>query len=474
VNRERQVLIIGLDAADHLLIEDWVAQGQLPVFAKLLGHGAYGTLQSTAEIFSGSAWISIATGCGPGRCGVYSRYQLSPGTYNVVRTKAGDCEVKPFWTSFKGPVIAVDVPKAPLVSHTDGVQIVEWGAYDHYSEFLTQPPGLAKQILEEFGTHPFLANDFEVALHGRRDFATLRTLMIEGIKMKQRLSVALMKRIQPRLMFSVFGETHAAGHAFWRFRDPRHPRYDPANPYATVLRDVYCAVDDAIGELMTHLPSDCIVVVLSSQGFCLDSMADENFLCEILTRTKASIPKSAMTKYTAYIPGMILDMARSKAFCLPTDLQGYIRVNLKGREPSGSVFPGDYDEVCRELEGELLALRHRGHGAPVVKQVVRVRDRMNGAFLGGLPDLSVQWNSDYVVSEVESPGCGRIARAPDLSTGGGNHRGTGFVLVYGSGVRQERFTANAFDIAPTVAAWLGEKSRAEWEGRILTIAGLRD
>ena len=193
MNQERRVLIVGLDAADHLLIERWAAEGALPVFAKLLEEGAYGILQSTAEIFSGSAWISIATGCGPGQCGVYSRYQLSPGTYNIARIKAGDCKVKPFWTSFKGPVIAVDVPKAPLVSQTDGVQIVEWGAYDHYSGFSTHPPGLAKQILEEFGTHPFLANDFEVALHGRRDFATLRTLMIEGIKMKQRLSVALMK-----------------------------------------------------------------------------------------------------------------------------------------------------------------------------------------------------------------------------------------------------------------------------------------
>jgi predicted AlkP superfamily phosphohydrolase/phosphomutase len=453
-------------------MERWADEGALPNFAKLLKEGAYGILDSTAKIFSGSAWISVATGCGPGRCGVYSRYQLNSGTYDVGRVKASDCRVKPFWTSFKGPIVAVDVPKVPLVPQPDGFQVVEWGAYDHYSEFSTHPPALAKQIADEFGAHPFMGDNFEVELHKRRDFATLRALFIKGVAMKQRLSADLIKRVQPRFMLSAFGETHAAGHAFWRFQDPRHPSYEPDSPYSTALRDVYCAIDDAIGEILQELPQNCILTVLSSQGFCLDSMADEDFLQEVLKRTKLSVPRLALTKYAAYTPGLTLDMPRSKAFGLPTDLQGYIRLNLKGREPKGWISDGEYDVVCQEIESELLALRHDDLDVPVVKEVVRVRDRLNGPFLDGLPDLSVIWNCDRVVSKVQSSTCGRLAVAPDLSAGGGNHSGVGFALIYGCGVRQGRFTGNVFDMAPTIASWLNEQNRPEWEGHILNIAGL--
>ena len=472
MNQGRPVVVLGLDAADHGLIERWAAEGELPVFAKLLEQGAYGILESTAGVFSGSAWISIATGCGPGNCGVYGRYQLAPGTYDVRRIRADDCKVAPFWASFRGPAVVVDVPKAPLVSGMQGVQLVEWGAYDHYSQFSTSPAGLSNRILDEFGRHPFMERDFEVALRGRRDFESLQELMIQGIKMKQRLNLALLKTLQPRLFFSVFCEPHAAGHAFWRFQDPRHPGYEPNGPFAAFLRDVYRAMDHAGGEFLEGLPRDGVFVILSSDGFGLDSTADEDFLCETLVKMGASVSRFENTKYAPYAPGMSLDMARSKAFSLPTDLQGYVRINLRGREPNGVVSEAAYDAVCQELEGELLALRHCGHGAPVVREVVRVRDRFRGTFTDALPDLSVVWNNDYVLTRAESPACGLIQRQPDLSYGGGNHRGVGFMLIYGSGVNRSRFDGHVWDVATILCSLLGEVRRPEWEGRVLPIPGL--
>jgi predicted AlkP superfamily phosphohydrolase/phosphomutase len=466
MNQKRPVVVLGLDAAEHALIERWAAEGQLPVFAKLLDEGAYGILDTTASVFSGSAWVSIATGCGPAQCGVYSRYQLVNGTYDVRRVKSEDCRLNPFWASFSGPVVVVDLPKTPLLSGMDGVQIVEWGAYDHYAQYSTSPANFSERVIDKFGRHPFLDGTFEVALHGRRDFEALRELMIQGIKMKQRLNRTLMMALQPRLFFSVFCEPHAAGHAFWRFLDPRHPGYDANGPFATFLLDVYRAVDNAVGEFLETLPRDAVFVVVSSQGFGLDSMADEDFLSELLVKLGVSVPRFKNGKYAPYAPGMVLDMTRSRCFSLPTDLQGYIRINLEGREPNGVIPESGYESVCQELEGELLALRHLCHGAPVVKEVVRVRDRFRGTFADALPDLSVVWNDDYIVTEAESPRCGLMSRQPDLSAGGGNHRGPGFMLLHGSGVKRSRFFGHVFDIAPTLCALLGEISRPEWEGEV--------
>lgn len=395
---------------------------------------------------------------------MYSRYQLSSGSYDVRRINAGDNRVMPFWSSYTGPLVVVDAPKVALSSAIDGAQVVEWGAYDHYSRFSSSPDRLTTDILKAFGNHPFIEREFEVALHRRRDFPILRALIIEGVRQKLELNLHLLKNYQPRLFFSVFGECHAAGHAFWRFHDPGHPGYQRGTALTTALLDVYQALDKAIAEMLSALPPQAIFVVLSSQGFGLDSAADEGFLCEFLVKTGMSIPRSTSTQYGSYVPAMIFDMAQSKAFPLPSDLQGFIRINLRGREPHGKVQPNDYAAVCQELETELLALRHRDSGAPVVKKVIQVNDMFAGPWKADFPDLSIVWNTDQIVTAVESPTCGAIHRVPDPSAGGGNHHGAGFIIIYGADFSPGRFNGQVYDVAPSLSHWLGESNRPEWDG----------
>ena len=463
---ERKIIVVGLDAADSRLIARWAAEGKLPTFSELLRRGLYGDLESSAEFSSGSAWPSITSGCNPGKCGIFSRYQLSSGSYDVRRIHAADNRVMPFWSSFTGPLVVVDAPKVALSSGIDGAQVVEWGAYDHYSQFAASPDPLTAQILKDFGSHPFIEQEFEVALNRRRDFAALKNLLMEGVRQKLKLNLHLLKTCQPRFFLSVFGECHAAGHAFWRFHDPCHPGHERNSTLTTALLEVYQALDSAVAEMVSALPPQTTFVVLSSHGFTLDSAADEHFLCEFLIKTGMSVPRSTNTRYGSYVPAMIFDMGRSRAFPLPSDLQGFIRINLSGREPHGIVHPNDYASVCQELETELLALRHRDSGAPVVKNVIHVHDTLAGPLTADFPDLSVVWNTDQIITTVESPTCGLIRRVPDLSAGGGNHRGSGFILIQGSDFSPGRFKGQVYDVAPTLSHWLGEASRPEWDGRL--------
>ena len=469
VTRPSSVVLIGLDAGDPDLIERWAAEGHLPTFARLLRDGAYGRLDSTAAVLSGTPWTSIASGCNPAKCGVYTRHQLASGTYTVRRVKAGDVRQPPFWHAFRGPVVVVDVPKAPPSPAVDGAQLVEWGAYDHYAAFSSIPETLSADVLREFGRHPFLDWGFEETLPGRRDFAALRAALVTGVRMKHRLNLALLERVQPRFFFSVFGETHAAGHAFWRFQDPRHPRFEPDGVFATALRDVYRAIDLALGEFCAALPPACTLVVLSGHGFTMDNLAGD-LLQEVLSRLGLTVPRQTLTPYAPYVPALALDMTRSQAFSLPTDWQGLIRINLQGREPRGVVAAGAYDAVCEELDTELRGLRHRGPDVPVVDRVVRIRDVFAGPFADALPDLSVLWNPAVVVTEVTSRRAGAFRREPDLSGGGGNHQGVGFMLACGASIPRGRFTGHVFDVAPTVAGLLGERPRPEWDGVALAFA----
>jgi predicted AlkP superfamily phosphohydrolase/phosphomutase len=203
-------------------------------------------------------------------------------------------------------------------------------------------------------------------------------------------------------------------------------------------------------------------------------MAGEDFLAEILVRMGLSIPRTERVNYAyaPYAPALSLDMSRTRAFCLPTDLQGYIRINLRGREPQGVVTEGEYESLCCELESELLALRDYTHKTLVVDQVLRLRELYPSDHASPLPDLSIIWNSDHVVTGVDSARLGVARRNPDLTAGGGNHRGPGFMLMYGRDIAPGRLAGHVFDIAPTISRLLDEANRQDRDGKILPIPGL--
>ena len=64
---------------------------------------------------------------------------------------------------------------------------------------------------------------------------------------------------------------------------------------------------------------------------------------------------------------------RMKAFALPSFADGYVRINVKGRDPQGIVSPDEYDSVCDEVSAILSRLRDGRKGLPMVKGIRRTR-----------------------------------------------------------------------------------------------------
>ncbi len=50
--------------------------------------------------------------------------------------------------------------------------------------------------------------------------------------------------------------TDRVHHAFWQYMDPAHHRYEPGNPFESVIADYYDHVDGKIGELLEVFPED--------------------------------------------------------------------------------------------------------------------------------------------------------------------------------------------------------------------------
>jgi predicted AlkP superfamily phosphohydrolase/phosphomutase len=68
------------------------------------------------------------------------------------------------------------------------------------------------------------------------------------------------------LFAQVFTEGHCAGHQCWHLHDPAHPNYDPKVVSLTgdPIREVYRAIDSAIGRILAHIDENTYVFFLAT------------------------------------------------------------------------------------------------------------------------------------------------------------------------------------------------------------------
>ncbi|GIK98532.1 MAG: hypothetical protein BroJett029_27410 [Alphaproteobacteria bacterium] len=154
-----------------------------------------------------------------------------------------------------------------------------------------------------------------------------------------------------------------------------------------------------------------------------------------------------------------------KAFALPTFSDGYVRINLRGREARGIVDPADYDRVCGELSDLLHGLTDARTGQPMVAEIVRCRKSAGEPSVEHSPDadLLVLW-TETPTDTVDHPVYGRIGPVPFRRTG--DHRPRGFFAATGPDIPAGRLPAGELvDIAPTILDLLEVPIPNHFEGR---------
>ena len=360
-------------------------------------------------------------------------------------------------------------------------------------------------ILARFGPHP-LAESRRIA--ARPDTAAkaqaLHRDLVAGATAKADLSASVLDRGPFDLFLTVFAEPHWAMHLFWDNLDPTHPQHDPvrARQHASLFAEILGQIDRFIGAARARRPdADLVVFSLSGMG---PNYSGWHLLPEVLARLGLGAAPAGPRKGRRQLPDLVRRMealapqdlldrikllfptrtwdrlarhvafgrsgwSRCRAFCLPNDYSGAIRINLAGREPQGRVAPGaDYDAVCREITDALLALLDLETGRPAVREVVRSRVVFPGERADDLPDLIVRWPGDNPLQVVGSATLGEI-RLPSPERRCGAHRPTGFLLAAGPGVTPGSRSGRVeiVDLAPTILHLLGLPVPAGLDGRIL-------
>lgn len=157
-----------------------------------------------------------------------------------------------------------------------------------------------------------------------------------------------------------------------------------------------------------------------------------------------------------------------KAFAIPSYSEGYIRINVKGREAQGLVDAADYETVCAELIDLLQKTTDARTGKPLVDRVVRMRqDPFDSNSKLPDADLVVLWSEEIPSDVMDTVNHGRIGPVPHHRTG--SHRAYGFLMADGPDIDGAKFNENghAVDLAPTLLGLLGLDATNQLSGKNL-------
>jgi predicted AlkP superfamily phosphohydrolase/phosphomutase len=255
--------------------------------------------------------------------------------------------------------------------------------------------------------------------------------------------------------------TDRVHHAFWQYMDPLHHRYEPGNPYESVIADYYELVDRRVGELLEVIPDDAYVIVVSDHGAqCMEGgIAINEWLIQqgyLVLQEPVTTPKR--------LEAAKIDWSRTIAWGAG-GYYGRLFLNVKGREPQGVIAPDDYEATRDRLVAELEALGDH-QGRPLGTRVLKPEELYQNMRGVAPPDLFVYFG-DLRWRSVGTIGTGELHTFEnDTGPDDANHAQDGMVIVTGPGIAPSGPVPGLqlMDITPTVLELFGLQIPADLQG----------
>ena len=448
--------MIGIDAAELSYIRENLSC--LPNLKRALERGTMTQLTSQAALIPGSVWPSFFTASGPGEHGFHLILAWDPSAMKLRRVTDKRLPMRPFWrqiASEGGRVIAVDVPMM-AAPEEPGVEVTGWGSHDGLGSFSAQPRELKQEIKRRFGRHP-IGLEIPVAKTAA-ERERIKRQLVDGAGMRAELIKWMLASRDWDLLVAVFSELHRGGHVLWPLVESIPAEW---------LLEVYRAVDRALGEILASPALEKATVGLFALHGMGPNHSPEHFTQEIVARINArfgaseggrgtdaaprgpspintlrqSLPARVQSAIARAVPQWARDAVidrsytagydwlRTPGIAVRSDRNGYIRLNIRGRERDGMLEAGStaMHNYLADLSEGFASFRTE-HGEQLVDSVHLTRDAAPGRNSDLLPDVIVTWNESRPTRQITSPIYGQItAQHDDGRTG--HHRARGFLIM---------------------------------------------
>jgi predicted AlkP superfamily phosphohydrolase/phosphomutase len=476
-----RLLIVGLDAGTFDVLDPLVAAGDMPNVGDLLASGARRELLSTFPPTTSPAWPAMVTGLGPAKLGFFGLLNRRPGRQYEFSVARNTFDARALW-SLAGragvAAVACGVPATFPPAESPGATVVT-GMLTPNGRPRTAPAALEAD-LERDG----LVIDWEEL----RDLDGSVALPDD----EARLALALLDRLDWRVFMTVFRSSDGIFHT--------HPSAFGAH------REMFRRIDRHVGEMRARLDADDTVMLVSDHGMTrlaeivhVNSLfAREGLLARreepatiegralgVVERVKRSplvdnrLVKNPLARRLAEalrqrraaqtlefgregrrqprLSEALIDWAKTTCFFVDLGYGSGVYLNLKGREPLGTVEPADYD-LTRDRVAAIL----RRQPDVVVE---RREDVYAGPFLDRAPDLLVSTSREEVGLSgrtLDTP----VRTAVDVPYF--HHTRRGVWVAVGPDVRPGRIDepASIVDVCPTALHLLGVGVPDDLDGRV--------
>jgi predicted AlkP superfamily phosphohydrolase/phosphomutase len=175
----------------------------------------------------------------------------------------------PWWAGLDLRVAVFDAPYVNLRLARNTRGVVGWGAHDPGTLTAGRPRGLLAELEKRFGDYPAPQWTYGLPFPSPTRTQAMGEGLARALDVRSRAARWLAtERLQDwDLFIAVAGEAHGAIEALWHGVDPSHPYHGhPAGAAAgRALREVYCALDRMVGDLVS-VAGDATIVAFSMGG----------------------------------------------------------------------------------------------------------------------------------------------------------------------------------------------------------------
>lgn len=503
----KRVIVIGLDGATWDVLNPLMRDGKMPHLKKLLDRSAQGILMSSIPPVTAAAWTCFSTGKNPGKHGLVDFIYFPEHGYRVTIANSTTREAATIWNLLSDRDLRVGIVSVPMTyppEKVNGVMVTDLMTPNTSVQY-TYPPELKQELLDKVG--PFVITPGE----GENPSEPLTYLdkVRADVASSAQYALYLLKKEPYSFFMYVFGIVDILQHQFWN-----HIQADPKtlDENDRAIRDkviaIFEQVDDGVGEMAQAADDETTILLMSDHGFgpMKGFMHVNNFLLDRgylvlksggMSAIKRALFRAGVTPQNVHLTlksfkldlrrkvnrgrayGMLrrfflsfddVDWTKTRAFALGHI--GQIYVNLKGRQPSGIVAPGDeYEKLREQIRADLLKLKHPETGEQLIARVLNREEIYHGALLDNTPDLLLLPADFKYVAFGESEFASNKIVGPTLGHTG-HHRLEGIGAVIGPHVQvgAQLQKASLVDLAPTILYALGLPIPPDMDGRVLTEA----
>ncbi len=459
--KKKKLMIIGLDCATpKTLLEEFL--DDCPNIKKMVNYGVYGKLKTSHPPITIPAWMVMSTGKKAGKLGLYGfRHRKENSyddfwiatSYSVKEPKVWDIIAK---KGLKSCILGI--PPTYPIQPINGYLVSGFITPDIDSDY-TYPKELKDEIKNNIGRYILDAN-FRV-----EDKGILLKEIYEMTKIQfKTIKYLIAKKEWDYFQFVIIG-LDRFHHAFWKYYDKEHPKYEPGNKYGEEMKKYYQYLDQEIGEILNLLDENTIIMIVSDHGAkAMKGLVCVNMALEQLGLLKFKTKPKARTR----LADADVDWDNTYAW----GWGGYyarIFLNVKGREPHGIIDRKDYEKV-REKVIKKLKLIKDNRGNPMNTLIYKTEELFE-VLNGDPPDLMVyfddlNWRSAGTVG-YDSMYLDENDTGPDDAV----HDWFGVYIIYDPMNRrgENLGVKSILDIAPTSLKILGISIPNDMEGNIINL-----